>query len=158
MRHSITNDEFVGMADYASESVYDLLETDFEPLSGSPSGDGSHHPSRECFMAEVHDSRTSSTGDAEGRPRGVPVRVPAEGVAASHPPTLAASVPPLQGRLRLEQLQARQQELDKARREVEQERSQLEQEIERHHAEQGRARATAHDVQRRIMEDDDGPP
>lgn len=147
MHPSNTNDEFMGMVDYASELVYDLLETDSEPLSGSPSSDESHHPSRESFVVEAHDSHTSSTEDAEGHPWGVPIRVPVEGVAASHPSTPAASVPPLQGRLQLEQLQARQQELDEVRQEVERERSQLEQEIERHRAEQGHARAMAHDIQ-----------
>lgn len=41
---------------------------------------------------------------------------------------------------------------------MERECLQLEQEIERHRARPGRARAMAHDVQRRIMEDDDGLP
>lgn len=79
MRPSDMDDEFMGMADYASESIYDLLRIDFESLSETHSSDGSHHPSRECFMAKIHDHHTSSTDDTEGHPRGVPAHVPAEG-------------------------------------------------------------------------------
>lgn len=45
------NDEFMGVADYASESVYDLLGMGSESLSTSRSSNGSHHPSHKCFMA-----------------------------------------------------------------------------------------------------------
>jgi hypothetical protein len=46
------NDEFVGMADYVMESFYNLLMGDPEGISDSDPSRGSHHPSRECFMAE----------------------------------------------------------------------------------------------------------
>lgn len=49
---SSMNSEFVGMADYVSESFFNLLTEGSETLSGSDSSRGSHHPSRECFMAK----------------------------------------------------------------------------------------------------------
>ena len=55
-------------------------------------------------------------------------------------------------RMRVEQLRARQQELDDARLQLEQERAELEREIECR-GDGGRARAMAHDVNRRIIED-----
>jgi hypothetical protein len=51
MRLPPANDKFVGMADYVTESFYDLLVGDSEGISDSDSSRGSHHTSRECFMA-----------------------------------------------------------------------------------------------------------
>ena len=45
------NDEFVGMTEYVVESFYDLLMRESESPFDSDSSRGSHHPSRECFMA-----------------------------------------------------------------------------------------------------------
>jgi hypothetical protein len=45
--------EFVGMVDYLMELIHDLLASDSELISDSGSSRGSHHPSRECFMADV---------------------------------------------------------------------------------------------------------
>ena len=45
------NDEFVGMTEYVMESFHDLLAGESGSLSDSDSSRGSHHPSRECFMA-----------------------------------------------------------------------------------------------------------
>ena len=45
------NDEFVGMTEYVTESFHDLLMEESESPSDSDSSRGSHHPSRECFMA-----------------------------------------------------------------------------------------------------------
>jgi hypothetical protein len=50
-----TNDEFVGMADYIVKSIHDLLASDLESISDSGSSQGSYHPSRQCFMAEIID-------------------------------------------------------------------------------------------------------
>ena len=116
MRPSDMDDEFMGMADYALESVYVLLRTDFESLPSSQSSDGSHHPSHECFIAEIHDGHASSTSGAEINPREVLAHILAKGVVVPHPPALAAFAPPLQGRMRLEQLQARQRELSSSKR------------------------------------------
>lgn len=158
MRPSDADDEFVGMADYAIESIHDLLRAGSKSLSGSHSGDGSHHPSRECFLVEIRGGHVSSASGMEGDPREAPAHVPTDRAVVPHPSAPTASAPPLQRRLWLEQLQARQRELDESRCEVEWERSQLEQGIEHHRAEQGRARAMALDLQRRIVEDDDGLP
>jgi hypothetical protein len=54
----LTDDEFVGMADYIMESIHDLLVGDSESISDSDSSGGSHHPSHECFMAEVKRKNT----------------------------------------------------------------------------------------------------
>ena len=52
-RHSAppASDEFVGMADYASESVFDLLVEGLTLGYSSDSSNRSHHPSRKFFMA-----------------------------------------------------------------------------------------------------------
>ena len=55
--------------------------------------------------------------------------------------------------LRVEQLKARHLELEEAQLQLEQERAELDREIE-HHGDGGRARAMAHDMNRRIIEDD----
>jgi hypothetical protein len=46
------NDKFIGMVEYIMESLYDLLAGDSEGIADSNSSRESHHPSRECFMAE----------------------------------------------------------------------------------------------------------
>ena len=51
MPPSPTNDEFVGMTEYVMEYFHDLLMGESESPSNSDSSNGSHHPSRECFMA-----------------------------------------------------------------------------------------------------------
>ena len=47
---SLLPEEFVGMVSYLSESVCDLLG---EASNGSISKAGRHHPSHECFMADL---------------------------------------------------------------------------------------------------------
>jgi len=47
------NIEFMGMADYVSESIQDLLAGQSENFSDSDSSEGSHHSWRECFMANT---------------------------------------------------------------------------------------------------------
>ena len=102
MRLSYTNIEFIGMADYVSESVYDLQGMGSESLSTSRSRDGSHHPSHECIMAEVSDGHVSSASGTEGDLREVPAPVPADRTVAPCLSALAASAPPQHGRLWLE--------------------------------------------------------
>ena len=51
MHPSPMNDKFMGMTEYVMESFHDLLMGYLELLSDSNSSRGSHHPSRECFMA-----------------------------------------------------------------------------------------------------------
>lgn len=115
MRPPLTNNELVGVVGYVSESADDLLEVDSETLSDSHSIKGSHHPSCECFMAEVPDGHVSSNAsDSDEKPREVPVRIVVGGARVLPPPAPVASAPPQQGRMLLEQLQAQQQEPDEA--------------------------------------------
>ena len=126
------NDEFVGMTKYAAESFHNLLVEETESPSVSNSSRGSHHPSRECFMAgtpeghveSIHEGEATLSNDLDNEVEG------------------DAGAPP---RLRVEQLRARHQELEEARLQLEQERAELEREIERH-GDGGRARAVARDV------------
>ena len=60
MHPSPTNDEFMGMTDYVVESFHDLLVGDLETIYDSDSSRGSHHPSRECFMAETLEGHVES--------------------------------------------------------------------------------------------------
>jgi hypothetical protein len=62
------NDVFVGMADYFVESIHDHLASDSESISGSAPSEGSHHPSRECFMAETSEGHVSSASDSGETP------------------------------------------------------------------------------------------
>ena len=64
-----TNDEFVGMADYVSESVFDLMAERSTLGSSSYSSGESHHPSQECYMADT-------PGGSHGKHYGFP-RLPA---------------------------------------------------------------------------------
>ena len=62
------NDEFVGMIEYVMESFHDLLTEESESPSGSDSSRGSHHPSRECFMAGIPKGHIESIHDEEATP------------------------------------------------------------------------------------------
>ena len=68
MHPSPTDDEFVGMMDYVAESFHDLLMGDSEMISDSDSSRGSHHPSRECFMAGTHEGRVESVHEGGATP------------------------------------------------------------------------------------------
>ena len=95
------NDEFVGMIEYVMESFHDLLTEESESPSGSDSSRGSHHPSRECFMAgtleghveSVHEEAATPTNDLDDDVKG------------------ETGAPP---HLRVEQLKAQHQELEEA--------------------------------------------
>jgi hypothetical protein len=87
------NDEFIGMADYFVGSFHDLLASESESISSSVSSEDSHHPSRECFMAETSDGHVSSASESSETPREVLVptvvggaRVPPLAATASAPP------------------------------------------------------------------------
>jgi hypothetical protein len=43
------------MVDYVMESIHDLLVSNSESISDFTSSQGSYHPSRECFMADIID-------------------------------------------------------------------------------------------------------
>jgi hypothetical protein len=96
--------EFIGMADYIVDSIHDLLESGSGMLSDSNSSEGSHHISRECFMAETSDGHVSSANDSDKTPRVVPVRAVVGG-ARVPPPAAVASTAPQLGRPLMEQLQ-----------------------------------------------------
>ena len=95
------NVEFMGMTEYVIESFHDLLAGESESPSNFDSSRGSHHPSRECFMAgtpegyveSIHKGEATPMNDLDDEVRG------------------DAGAPP---RLRVEQLKARHQELEEA--------------------------------------------
>jgi hypothetical protein len=68
----LENDEFVGMANFSVESTHDLPTGDSETISRSASSEGSHHPSRECFMAETSEGHVLSASDFDETPRKSP--------------------------------------------------------------------------------------
>jgi hypothetical protein len=89
------NDKFMGMADFFVELIHDLLTSDSESISGSASSEGSHHPSRECFMPETSEGHVSSTSDSGETPREVPVRAGAGGVRVPSLVAVASALPQL---------------------------------------------------------------
>ena len=62
------NDEFVGMTEYITESFHDLITEESESPSSSDSSRGSHHPSRECFMAGTPEGQVESIHEEEATP------------------------------------------------------------------------------------------
>ena len=68
LRPSTANNEFVGVTDYVSESFYDLIVEGSETVSDSDSSGGSHHPSRECFVVEIHDVHDEGVHGGEASP------------------------------------------------------------------------------------------
>ena len=67
---SPTNNEFIGMIESVTESLHCLLAEGLGSDSGSDSGWGSHHPSRECFMAETSEGHVESASEEEVTPVG----------------------------------------------------------------------------------------
>jgi hypothetical protein len=66
MHPSSADNEFVGMTDYVAESFHELLAGDSEVISDSDSSRGSHHPSRECFMASTPEGHIESLHERGG--------------------------------------------------------------------------------------------
>ena len=62
------NNEFVRVIEHFVESFHDLLVEEPESLSGSDSSRGSHHPSRECFMAGTPEGYVESVHEGEATP------------------------------------------------------------------------------------------
>jgi hypothetical protein len=85
------------MTGYVLESFHDLLAGESEAISDSGSSGGSHHPSRECFMAGVPEERVEDAHSWETPPSGPNNRDRERN--QTPPPT------------RLEQLRERQKEL-----------------------------------------------
>ena len=65
---SPTNDEFVGMTEYVTESFHDLLAEEMESHSTSDSSRGSHHSLRECFMVGTPEGYIESIHEGEATP------------------------------------------------------------------------------------------
>ena len=65
MVHPPADSEFMGVIEHDTESLHKLLTEELESSSSSDSGRGSHHPSRECFMAETSEGHIESV--SEGR-------------------------------------------------------------------------------------------
>ena len=68
MPPSPTNNEFKGMTEYVMESFHNLLAGESESPSSSSSSRGSHHPSRECFMAGTPEGYVESIHEGEATP------------------------------------------------------------------------------------------
>ena len=62
------NDEFMGMTEYVVESFHDLLVGESESPFDSDSSRGSHHPSRECFMAGTPEGYIESNHEGGATP------------------------------------------------------------------------------------------
>ena len=60
-----TDSEFVGVIEHDTESIHKLLTEKLESSSSSDSSRGSHHPSRERFMAKTSEGHVESV--SEGR-------------------------------------------------------------------------------------------
>ena len=96
-----TNSEFVGVIEHDVESLHKLLIEEPESSSSSNSSRGSHHPSRECFMAETSEGHVESVSEGEATPTHNPdARAGGEAAAPPH--------------VRMEQLRARKLEIDDA--------------------------------------------
>jgi len=67
---SPTNNEFMGMIESVTKSLHDLITEGPGLDSSSNSGRVSHHPSRECFMAETSKGHIESASEKEVTPTG----------------------------------------------------------------------------------------
>ena len=72
MHPSPTDNEFLGMMNYVTESFHDLLAGALEIISDSNSSRGSHHPLRECFMAGTPEERVESVHEGGATPANDP--------------------------------------------------------------------------------------
>ena len=100
-----TDSEFVGVVEHDPKTVYGLLAEEPKSSSSSYSSNGSHHPSRECFMTQTLEGHVQNIYGEETTPTGNPdARIEAEMAAPSH--------------VRMEQLRARKLEIDDARQQL----------------------------------------
>jgi hypothetical protein len=97
--------EFVHVMDYVAESFCYLLVEDSEEVFDSGSSRGSHHPSRECFMADGSHREETTEGHVKSI-HGGEVTPPLD------PDDKAGVNERIQPNPRLEQLWARQQKLE----------------------------------------------
>ena len=66
------NIEFVGVIEHDTESLHKLLIEEPESSSSSGSSMGSHHPSRECFMADTSEGHVESVSEGDATPTANP--------------------------------------------------------------------------------------
>ena len=77
--------EFMGVIEHDMESIHKLLTEEPESSSSSDSSRGSHHPSRECFMAETSEGHVESVSEGEATPtRNPDARTEGEVAAPPH--------------------------------------------------------------------------
>ena len=77
--------EFMGVIEHDMESLHKLLTEEPESSSGSGYSRGSHHPSRECFMAGTSEGHVESVSEGEATPTANPdARTGGEAAAPSH--------------------------------------------------------------------------
>jgi len=138
------NSEFVGVIEHGAESLHKLLIEELESSSSSGSSMESHHPSRECFMADTSEGHVESVSEGDATATANPdMRNGGKAVAPSH--------------VRMEQLRARKLEINDAGQQLIREYQRIDEEIKRR-GDSGHARATTHDVYQRILTDDGALP
>ena len=138
------NNEFVGVIEHVTESLQNLITEELGSSSGSDSSKGSHHPSWDCFMTGTPEGHVESISMEEATPVGN-LDGETKGETAAPP------------RVGVEQLRARKREIDEPRLALVREYAEVDREIERR-GDNGRARAVAHDVNRKIITDDETLP
>jgi len=80
-----TDSKFMGVIEHDTKSLHKLLTEEPGSSSSSNSSRGSHHPSRECFMAETSEGHVESVSGEEATPTGNPdARTGGEVVAPPH--------------------------------------------------------------------------
>jgi len=102
MVQSPTDIEFMGAIEHDTETLYGLLNEEPGSLSSSDSSRGSHHPFRECFMAQTSEGHVESVSGEEV-------------TLTNNPNGRSGEETTTPSRLRMEQLRAHQQEIDEAR-------------------------------------------
>ena len=110
---TLDNIEFVGMVDHVEDSIFNIL-TDSETYSNDDFSNRSHHPSRECFMADTLEGRVAEASDSSSHHDNATPAAPEQPRQ-----TPIASAPPHLSPRRLEELQTQQQALAEARRKLE---------------------------------------
>jgi len=141
---SPVNNEFMGMIESITESLHGLLMEDPGLDFGFGSSRGSHHLSRDCFMTGTLDGHVESASKKEVTPAGnLSDRTKGRMVAPSH--------------VGMEQLKSQKREINEAEQQLVREYALVDREIKRH-GDGGHARAVAHDVNRRIIVDDETLP
>lgn len=147
--------ELVGMVNISCDSIYDILSSaGSDTLSNFSSDDGSDHPSRECYIAEVGDVPEGHISNAhESTPHRTPPRTP-----PAHRHAAGDPVDPDRNTARgRDPIAARQAEVEEAQREHEEqqndlrrEHENLQREAECREARGGNTHARACEVFRRI--------